>query len=316
MDSNADRFLNCVMKRSEHDALFRIVAVLLIMVLIPVLSMETTLGIIEDYEEIEDMKDQLILGTIAIAWTIVLFIQYLEVKSLSSHRIRDMEWMESLMEYSRSRGNDVSRMEALLESDRMGLPKKALLATKATFAVMATLNFDIILLFNNGWIEGGYDVQISIATSMLIFLEMTLVSLHIDRTTVEHDEIQHEFTAMFVESMGGDLADIGPMTTPVTERRLKIWFHLLLTAATAGVYSVAFNLLTLHRTNLHVSTQWAYEERLVAAIGRLEGATRVERVESEGDRSLVSRIVSIVKRDRRRDASGYDDTGLTTAIAG
>ncbi len=293
MDANADRFLNCVMGRSEHDTLFHIIAAILIMILIPALSTETIIEIVVD--EDESLKDQALLDALMLTWTIVLFVQFLEVRGLSSHRIRDLEWTDSLIGYSRSRGHDVSRMEALMENSRIGSPKKVLIATKTTFAVLAVLNFAIIIMFSNEWMDGEYETQIGIGASMLILLEIALVSLYIDRITAAHDQMQHEFSSLLIESMGEDMAGASPMSSAITGKGLKIWFHLLAVAATLGAYSIVFNMLVIHRMNRHISSQWAYEQGLVTAIARLEGATKIVRAESEEKEGIVMRAMSIFR---------------------
>ena len=277
----ADRFLNCVIKRSDSDSLFRVGAILMLIVLAPLVVIFVMFQILISGSGLMDT------GVTLVAWTAVLCVLYLEVKGLNSHCARDSEWMSSLAAYARSRGRGTDEMDSRAESASVAGTGRIMQATKYTFIAFAVANTAMAAFTSSHDIGSSTHAALSWAATAMIAAELVLTSVYILRTVSKHDSEQCSFTSMFVEDMGDVIGFKSPMVTDVTKAKSDLLPHIQLLAVTLGVYSLFFNLYVVHRMNLHVSCQWAYEEGLLEAIAKAEGAVDVRRIERSRKRSAV-----------------------------
>lgn len=275
----ADRFLNCVIKRSDSDSLFRVGAILMLIVLAPLAVVFIMFQILIPGSGLMDT------GVTLVAWTAVLYVLYLEVKGLNSHCARDSEWMSSLAAYARSCGRGTDEMDSLAGSASVAGTGRMMQATKYTFIAFAVTNTSVAALTSSYDVGSLTHTVLSWAATAMIVAELVLTSAYILRTASKHDSEQCAFTSMFVEDMGDVLGFKSPMVTDVTKAKSDLPPHILLLAVTLGIYSLFFNLFVVHRMNLHVSCQWAYEEGLLEAIAKAEGATDVRRIERSRKKS-------------------------------
>ena len=277
----ADRFLNCVIKRSDFDSLFRVGAILMLMVLVPLTVIFIMLQILVAGSGLMDT------GVTLVAWTAVLYILYLEVKGLNSHCSRDAEWMASLAAYARSRGRGTDELDSLAESASAAGTGRIMQATKYTFIAFAVANTSMAVFTSDLDIGSLPHTVLSWAATAMIAVELVLTSIYILKTVSKHDSEQCAFTSLFVEDMGDVLGFDSPMVTDVTKSKSDLLPHILLLAVTLGIYSLFFNLFVVHRMNLHISCQWAYEEDLLEAMAKAEGATDVRRIERSRKKSAM-----------------------------
>ncbi|MBR4226588.1 MAG: hypothetical protein IKR86_07475 [Candidatus Methanomethylophilaceae archaeon] len=282
--TEADRFLNCVMRRSESDSLFRIGVVLSVTLLCPVF----VIVIYYEWFDVIPKDAEIALGLAW--WTIMFYTIYLEVKGMNLHRIRDTEWADALTSYARSRGRGSEDMDRFLESKGMANTDRAMKASKAAFLLMFAFNISLIFLMRlSGIDEVQGDLIVNVIPSLMI-VELAVTAAYIFKVVASHDSIQNEFTVLFVEAMGDVLDVHDPMRTSLTGSRVRLWPHVVLLVVTLGMYATVFNLLAVHKMNIHVTTQWSYENRLVAAIAKAEGASRVEKDEAEGPKGVKALI--------------------------
>jgi hypothetical protein len=226
-------------------------------------------------------------GVTLVAWTAGLYVLYLEGRGLNSHCSRDSEWMSSLAAYARSRGRGTDEMDSLAESASVAGTGRIMQATKYTFIAFAVANTSLAAFTSSQDVGSFTHTILSWAATAMIAAELVLTSAYILRTVSKHDSEQCAFTSMFVEDMGDALGFKSPMVTDVTKAKSDLLPHVLLLAFTLGIYSLFFNLYIVHRMNLHVSCQWAYEEGLLEAIAKAEGATDVRRIEKSRKKSAV-----------------------------
>jgi hypothetical protein len=282
--TEADRFLNCVMRRSESDSLFRIGVVLSVTLICPIFVT------VIYYEWFDDIPYNAEVAIGLAGWTILFYTIYLEVKGMNLHRIRDTEWIGALASYARSRGRGSEEMDRFLESKGMANTGRAMKASKAAFLLMFAFNLFLILLMRlSGIDEAQSDLIVNVIPSVMV-VELVVTAVYIFKAVASHDSIQNEFTALFVEAMGDVLDVHEPMRTSLTGSRVRLWPHAILLVVTLGAYSTVFNLLAVRKMNIHVTTQWSYENRLVAAIAKAEGASRVEKDEAEGPKGVKALI--------------------------
>ena len=272
--TEADRFLNCVMRRSESDSLFRIGVILSVTLLCPIL-----VALIY-YDLFDDIPDNAEVAIGLSGWTILFYTIYLEVKGMNLHRIRDMGWISALASYARSRGCGSEEMDRFLESRGMANTGRAMKASKATFLLMFAFNSSLILLMRLSGLNVDQGDLIVNVISVAMVVELAATAAYIIKTLASHDSIQNEFTALFAEAMGDVLDVHEPMRTSLTGSRVRLWPHAILLVVTMGLYATVFNLLAVRKMNIHVTTQWSYENRLVVAIAKAEGASRVEKDEA------------------------------------
>ena len=285
--TEADRFLNCVLRRSESDSLFRIGVVLAVTLLCPLF---VTLVYYDWFEEVPSNTD---MGIGLLAWTVMFYTLYLEVKGMNMHRLRDMEWIGALASYAWSCGRGSEEMDGFLESKGMTNTGRAVKASKAAFLSLFAFNVFLVLLLRLVDIGEGHSEVITNVMPAVMVVELSVTAAYLFKTVALHDSVQNEFTSLFVEAMGDRLEVVEPMRTSLTGSRVRLWPHVVLLVVTLGLYSTVFNLLAVRKMNIHITTQWAYENGLVTAIAKAEGASRVEKDEAgspKGAKALLDLV--------------------------
>ncbi|MBO4569584.1 MAG: hypothetical protein J5674_06550 [Candidatus Methanomethylophilaceae archaeon] len=272
--TEADRFLNCVMRRSESDSLFRVGVVLAVSMLCPLFVAFVL------YSWYEDQQSDMELGVGLISWTVIFYVLYLEVRGIALHRMRDAEWMGSLAAYARSRGRGTEEMDGFLGSSGVSDSGRALAVSRAAFIFLFAFNVFLALWMRASGIDEGSSSLISGLMPSLMVVELSVTAAYLFKAVVSHDSLQSEFTSLFVDAMGEDLGLREPMRTSFTGSRVRLWPHAVLLIVTLGLYSTFFNLLVVHKMNVHLTSQWAYEEGLVAAMAEAEGASGVRKGEA------------------------------------
>ena len=282
----ADAFLNCVMRRSESDSLFRTWVVLAIAPLAPLATAFLLMNL-----EGESAKD-MTLGIGLLSWTVTFYVLYLEVRGLNLHRRRDAEWMGALTAYARSYGRGSEEMDGFSGSSGRA-SDRSMAAFRAAFIVFLALNVSLVLWVRMTRVDVALEEAARALMPLAMAVEMSVAATYIFKTVLSHDSVQSRFTSLFVDEMGGTLGFRKPLRTSLTMSR--IWPHVLLVVATFGLYSIVFNLVAVRKMNVHLTAQWAYEESLLAAIAKAEGATLVRRTGAQ-DRDTFRTLMDIVRR--------------------
>ncbi len=288
--SEADDFLNCVMKRTESDSLFRVGLVLAI----TILSLFVTIFVL--YTAYGDIVSDLILGFSLLSWSVTFYVLYLEIRGINLHRRRDAEWMAALAAYARSRGRGTDEMDAFPESSGSTDYGRSMTASKLTFLSMFAFNVFLAMWVRTLKLDAELENDILSMAPLLLVLEISGTAVYIYRTILDHDSVQSRFTSLFADNMGEELGIAGPLNTGL--RGSRVWPHVLAIIITLGLYSTFYNLVAVRKMNIHLTAQWAYEENLITAIAKAEGASGIRKNETK-DQSTIRTLIDIATRRAR-----------------
>lgn len=274
----SDRFLNCVLRRSDKDTVMLIVVLILVIVGTPCQTIYRYYELYTIVGGLPDVDDVYTLALFMGATT--LFVIYRMISALVSHHARDVEWMSALIEYAGSEGKDVSEMESLRAKMEATVEAKHGRYALCVFIVMAAL----ILLAT---IKYSVSETISLEQDMIVeFFLITVVqillcvaNLYVYDRMIKTDRIQCEFTERFSDCMSDGWPVIGPMTTNI--RAHSILPHMILMIITLGIYAIPFTLWTVHTLNIHINRQWGYEEDVVKWMMTRDGASSIKAVKKD-----------------------------------
>lgn len=297
-----DDFLTCVIGRSENDTIVRINSILLVMVMVPFVVIILVLDahwvystyIAEDPTQIISFSQFVLnhiddfLGAHLVECTVGTYLLFMIMKELVNHCQRDMIWMDALIGYAGSKGCDTSAMEEVKGSMKF---ERAILLAKiflAWFVLVFFLCVAQALFLSNM----NMDSQVGVYTINVLVMEMVIqiafCGLYLFNVVQRFDASQVRFTELFVDAMGDQLEGIEPMVSNIRTHRILV--HLLLVIVTLGLYSFPFFLVSVFRMNKHIDVQWPYEENLLNAILRKEGAIGILKKEDEVSRGFVGAV--------------------------
>jgi len=282
----ADRFVNCVLKRSQSDGIIRIEGLLLVTLAVPLLLILIMRFINSDepLSGVTLINMQLFMGIIA------TFIAFRLIYNLNKHQKRDIEWADGLTDYAESYGHDVSKLRKIRNKFGDNRVEEASKIFLGLFIAVMVINSFMAFFTGISQLDSRYVLAAEIIISALIFLEFLVVSVYLFRAVKKHDSIQRNFTKEFCSVMSSDLPEAVPMDTRIRYRIL--WPHIVLFFMTLGFYSLFFILGVIHLSNMHVARQWTYEEDMVKLIMEKEGAIGIEKI----DRDYGTGFMKIVRR--------------------
>lgn len=139
----ADRFLNCVLNRNEHDTIISVVVIALVILGTPAYILGNMISFQIEVGDIFYLEDYY---TVVLYMSIIAtFVLLIVIRSLERHKKRDLEWMESLIEYAKFDGKDTKGLECV----RSELPAimKPKYVTVAFVVTGITLAADIAQIF-------------------------------------------------------------------------------------------------------------------------------------------------------------------------
>ena len=253
----ADRFLNCVLHRSDRDVVLSFVVTIIAVIGVPGLIVWELASIYLEYEVVPHSIVEFYIYTLFMSILIAFFSFWL-VFALHRHHERDVEWEASLTEYAEGQGKNTIAMEALTkEMDRIVNPRVFWIALVLfVIIVISNLLQGIFYLFMS-------DELVFILenfTIAYVALSMSLIDLYVLDRIQKIDSIQSRFTQSFSDSMVNE----APVIVTMNERKKQhLWPHALLMAVTLGLYGLFFIIWVAHTMNDHIKKQWTYEREVV-----------------------------------------------------
>ena len=273
----ADRFADCVVSRTENDLVLRMSLLMITAFVMPLISGLVTFYICNNYVRegvlSADSIEISIYVFFAVLCSIISFIMFSMIGRTGSHRARDDEWMESLIEYAKSKGCDVSGLNKI-KSNR-GFASLSISRVLSFICWTGTLVLLILtLFFFSTDLSHQYPALSLIVTYLTILFQFFFVMGPTIRFAGNHESDQVQFTRELKSllAMKGIVIDSMSPAVPRTHRIL--WF--LLTVVTLGLFHVILVIYSIYALNRHLYNQWAYEERLLSTIIGVEGATGIE----------------------------------------
>ena len=287
----ADRFLTCIMRRTEKDKIMRVGSVFLVVAIVPM----SVIGFLLLFMIMLDVGDIVIdgndfAGIILFLGILEAFVVFRMVESYYKHQLRDIEWTLSLTEYAKSYGHETARLEEISEEMVNNKAEVLSKAFGALFLLILVINslqafFLSINSITTGVVETASSI-ISFSVTILLCIGGSYLFVCIRK----HDRLQCEYTTVWSELMKYDL-EVEPMETGIKHR--KLWPHLILIVVTLTIYAFIFAVWSIHTMNLHIARQQTYEDGLLKKIKDKEGATGVEftpRHYDDGLKGLIERL--------------------------
>lgn len=253
----ANRFLNCVLHRSDRDVVLSFVVTLIAVIGVPGLIVWQVVMTFLEYETVPHSILDFYIYTLFMSILIAFFSFWL-VFALHRHHGRDVEWVASLTEYAEGQGKNVIAMEALTkEMDKAMGPRFFWLALVLfVIFVISNLLQGIFYLFMS-------DELVFILENFTIAyaaVSISLTDLYVLDRIQKMDSIQSKFTQAFSDSM----VDVVPVLGSMNERKHQyLWLHALLMVITLGLYGLFFIIWVAHIMNDHIKKQWVYEREVV-----------------------------------------------------
>jgi len=285
--TGANRFLDCVLHRGGNDTVLLIAVMLFAIVGIPgFILYQIVPMIIETGAEysVEDFYVYLLFTSIMVA-----LFTYCMVSSVVKHHARDVVWMDSLKEYAESQGKVTATMEPLCSK------MKGLVDTRFKWYLLAAL---MVLIVANIIQATMYLRLYSIASyfelaiSAFIVVNLGVAGLYVLDRMQKIDSVQTSFTREFCESMLGEQPILEEMVTGIKARSLMP--HIVLMIATLGLYSLVLSVWSVHILNVHVRSQWAYEEVVIKWMMAKDNLDSIKVVETPYKSNLLQKIYRII----------------------
>ncbi len=305
-DESADRFLTCVIKRSENDLIIRVGALILIMLVVPLVAILILLDAIWVYNTyiadptkvidlpvfIFDHLDHF-AGAHLMEYTVGTFLMYMIIKEYVDHEKRDLVWMDSLIDYAEYRGHDAGRMKEIRDNVRSKSARKVKKAFLIWFILVIVASACQALFISLRDMDPQSAVLVINVLIFEIMVQIIFTGAYLQRKTVKLTDLQCRFSEAFHESMRGDFPEMEPMRLEVKE--IKLIYTIILNAVTLGVFGLFHLFWAVSELNLHIRTQWMYELALVRAVGKNEKVAGVEKVPPVDEsrlQALIRRILS------------------------
>ncbi len=277
-NADADRFVDCVVSRGKHDSVTR-TSLILVSMLVPVLF-----GIIMVFmvsarypEMFESQRDTEIATAIVVSVEcgIISFILLFMSRRSKRHMRRDVEWMSSLCGYVDSLGGDSTEMRRIAKSADMLTAKINNGASTAMWAFTALYICAIGLLsYNNADILDSHVTAICVVCYVLLLAQYLLTAGSISRFPNKHDKLQCDFTQALCHELRSKGIAMDPMKR--NTGNLHPMINTFLFVITLGLYSLIVIIMSNIRFNNHIKGQWKYEEKLMDALMKAQGATGLE----------------------------------------
>lgn len=278
-------FRQCVDLRYQTDLVMNIHATalvlitpLLVLLIVYLLSRsDTVYGILSDYWE------KAVVVCIAVELFVIMVIVYKLYTRLINHSKRDLLWMQSLLEYTRSKGGYTKDMEKTIRKTR----KKE----RFTFRFIPKLLLIIMFVFMS-WVllyatpeisslEGGNElmnlyiggesvfaidiVYIALMAGMFpTFLMMVAVFIPLAKFPYAHENRQVTFSRHLANSLHQVGVKVMPMTPIV--KNMSIFLNLFMFFITMGLWYPFMIIKMFRNMNNHLMNEWFYEAEVLKAV--------------------------------------------------
>lgn len=277
----ADRFADCVVRRTEYDTVMKPGIILLTMALPALLALAVVTIVIDVNIGVNFTEEGVSAGILVALVTeccVIGYMLYMLSGRTARHQKRDDIWAEALIGYARSNGADTSEMEDLARRmHRRGRgPLRALSLVMWGFSVLFLLLLGVYL----GLLSEPLDQRVyllGMISYVLLLLQFLLSTGATYGFPYKHEKVQVEFTEAFSRRMD----DVGlsfPSMKPLVGKPHSIIMGVLF-VITFGLFSLVLFLLACRNMNIHIHNQWAYEQEVLDTIIRIEGGKGVRPVE-------------------------------------
>ena len=289
---SADRFLTCVLKRPDNDLVIRIGAILMIMLIVPMIALLLTIDsvwvyntyIVDSSKTVDlltfffnHMDD--IAGAHLFEYCIGVFLMYMIMNTFMGHLRRDIVWMDSLIEYAEDYGHETDRLKEMREDMMVGHSERYTKFFLVWFVVVAVVCVLQCVFISMKDMEPHAAVMVVNILIFEVIVQMSFTTVYLYKYVQNCDMRQCEFTEEFVRLMKDDIPDACPMKTNMKYGSVRtVMFATILTLGMLSVFGIMY---AIHRLNIHICTQWSYEEDLLKTIGLKEGANSIIRIPKE-----------------------------------
>lgn len=283
----ADRFLDCVLHRGGNDTVLLIAVMLFAIIGVPGFILYQIVPMIIHsgaVYSIENFYLYLLFTSILIA-----LFTYCMVSSVVKHHARDVVWMDSLKEYAESKGKVTTTMEPLCRK------MEGLVDSRFKWYLLGALGALIVVNIAQASMHLRlYSIAsyFELAISLFVIANLGIADLYVMDRIQKIDSVQTSFTREFCESMLGEQPILEEMNTGMKTYSLKT--QMILMIATLGLYSLILSVWTAHILNVHVRSQWTYEEGVIRWMMAKDNLDSIRVVETPGKPNFLERIYRIV----------------------
>ena len=274
----ANRFLDCVLHRGGNDTVLLIAVMLFAIVGIPGFILYQILPLIIEYGQVYSLEDFYLY--LLFTSILVSLFTYCMASSVVKHHARDVVWMDSLTEYAASQDKVTATMEPLCRKMEGLVNPKLKWYLLAAFIVLAVANIIQASMYLRLY---GISFDFEVVISLFVIINLGITDLFVMDRVQKIDAVQTEFTREFCESMLGEQPILEEMVTGIRPHNLLP--HAILMIATLGLYALVLSVWSTHILNIHVKSQWAYEEdvlRWMMAKDNLDSIKVVETTDRPG----------------------------------
>ncbi len=285
-NADADRFVDCVVGRGKHDSVTR-TSLLLASMLVPAFigAAMAFLAASRHPDAFDPGRDTglAVALIVSIECGMISYILLFMSRRSKRHMRRDIEWMSSLCDYVDSIGGDSAEMRRLAgKADMLGAKidngaSMAIWAFTALFicAVGALSYCDADILGPNVW-------PVCAACYILLLAQYLLTAGSVSRFPNKHDRAQCDFTKALAHELRSKGIPVEPMKR--NTGGLHPVVNTVLFIITLGLFSLAVIVASNIRFNNHIKGQWKYEEDLMKALMKAQGASGLEGCRNERNR--------------------------------
>ncbi len=282
-NADADRFVDCVVGRGRYDSVTRTTLLLASMLVPAIFGAAIALLASSRYPDVFDPGRDAALAVamiVSIECGMISFILLFMSRRSKRHMRRDMEWMSSLCDYVDSIGGDSAEMRRLAgKADMLG----AKIDNGASMAIWAFTALFICavgaLSYSDADVLGPNVRPVCAACYVLLLAQYLLTAGSVSRFPSKHDMAQCDFT----KALARELRSKGILIDPM--KRSTGGLHPVVSTAlfivTLGLSSLAMIVVSNIRFNNHIKGQWKYEEKVMEALMKAQGASGLEGCRSE-----------------------------------
>lgn len=287
----ADRFIDCVVKRTERDAMPKTNTIVLLMVIPAAFSIIIATTLLTFHADLFPTDVSAYISVVMgmmLECGIAGFVLFSLANRSRTHIARDTEWMDSLIGFVESHGADGSAMKAIRDEMPMRGWMATLVSAIAWIAIMVmTVGVGVAIargtdpLTLTNWILYVY---------LVLMAQFVFTLGYTSRFPARHDDIQCRFTEALSKECSGFGMNVEPLEPSV--RRTHWAINVVLFVITLGLYTFVLLLLSNYHTNKHMASQWRYESKLMITIIRFEGGIGVEGYGCNQPENRFIRIIS------------------------
>lgn len=287
----ADKFLTCVLRRTEKDRIMRLGSVALVVLLVPAAVFAFLLAVMVLLQVEIEIDPNDFAGIILLIGILEVFVVFRMVNSYYQHQLRDIGWTESLTEYAESYGHDSSKLRKISEEMVNNRAKIFNTVFGAFFLLVLVVNSFQAFFVSINTMTTADATLVAEFTSLMSTILLCVGGAYVFVCARKHDHLQYEYSTVWSELMKFDLR-VEPMETGIKNR--KLWPHIILMVVTLALYGYIFAIWSIHTMNVHISKQHTYEIDLLTKVMEKEGATGIEYVPKEYGKGLIGLVQRIL----------------------